>query len=160
MISKKPLIILQQNIAKANIRGFTLIEVMVALAIIAIALASLIKASGGHTNSAAYLKSKTLAHYVAINEVTQLQIEKAWPSLGSKHKSTEMAGVEWYWTREIEKADDPTGTVRVLKITVYQDEDRSHNLAHVNAYMINPGKIQPPTGTAGQSGINPGGAGN
>lgn len=124
--------------------GFTLIEVMVALAIIAIALSSLIKASGNHTNSASYLKSKTLAHYVALNEINQFQIEKKWPATGSKHKSAEMAGVEWYWSREIEKTEDKTDNVRVMKITVYQDEDRTRNLAQLHAFIFNPASLAPP----------------
>lgn len=121
-----------------KLKGFTLIEVMVALTIIAIALASLIKASGGHTNSAAYLKSKTLAHYVAMNEITQLQIEKTWPDLGTTRKSTEMAGVEWFWTREVKKTGDESGNIRGLKFTIFLDEGRTRNLAQVQAFISNP----------------------
>ena len=119
-------------------KGFTLIEVMVALAIIAIALSSLIKASGNHTNSASYLKSKTLAHYVAMNEITQLQIDKAWPDLGSIKKSSEMAGVEWYWTREVKKTGDESGNIRGLKFTVFLDDGHTRNLAMVQAFIANP----------------------
>jgi len=123
-----------------KIKGFTLIEVMVALTVIAIALASLIKAAGNHTNSAGYLKTKTLAHYVAMNEVTQLQIDKSWPDLGTTHKSSEMAGVEWFWTREVEKTGDESGNIRGLKFTIYLDEDRTRNFAQVQAFIANPAK--------------------
>jgi len=119
-------------------KGFTLIEVMVALAIIAIALASLIKASGSHTNSAGYLKTKTIAHYVAMNEITEMQINKAWPNIGELKKSTDMAGVEWFWTRSVEKLNDDNDFIRSLKFTVYLDEDRQRNLAQVEAYIANP----------------------
>lgn len=119
-------------------RGFTLIEIMVAMAIIAIALASLMKASGNHTHSAAYLKAKTLAHYVAMNEVTRLQLSKEWPDLGSSSKSTEMAGIEWYWTREVEKTGDESGNIRGVKFTIYQDDKRTQNLAQVQAFISNP----------------------
>ena len=119
-------------------RGFTLIEVMVALAIIAIALAALIKASGNHTRSAGYLKSKTLAHYVAMNEVAKLQIEKAWPDLGTKKDDTEMAGITWYWTREVEKTADESGNIRGLKFSIFQDDDREHSLAQVQAFIASP----------------------
>ncbi len=131
----------KKNIKRQN--GFTLIEVMVALTIIAIALASLIKASGNHTNSAGYLKSKLLAHYVAMNQITQLQIDKAWPDLGSIKKSTEMAGVEWFWTREVEKTGDESGNIRGLKFTVYLDDDRNKNLAKVQAFISNPAQNRP-----------------
>ena len=116
-------------------KGFTLIEVMVALTIIAIALASLIKASGSHTRSAAYLKSKTLAHYVAMNEVSQLQINQSWPSTGSKKKSTEMAHREWYWTRLVEKTGDESDTIRSVKFNVFLDEEREHSLAYIQAFI-------------------------
>ncbi|MDQ1363726.1 MAG: ral secretion pathway protein, partial [Pseudomonadota bacterium] len=53
-------------------RGFTLVEILVALTIIAIAMAALIKASGDYTASTSYLKQKTLAHYVAMNELNAL----------------------------------------------------------------------------------------
>lgn len=137
-----------------KLKGFTLIEVMVALTIIAIALASLIKASGGHTNSAAYLKSKTLAHYVAMNEVTQLQIDKAWPDLGTTRKSTEMAGVEWFWTREIKKTGDVTGNIRGLKFTIFLDEERTRNLAQIQAFISNPAQNIIPVGTTNNSGTS------
>jgi len=135
-------------------RGFTLIEVMVALTIIAIALASLIKASGGHTNSAAYLKSKTLAHYVAMNEVTELQIENAWPDLGTTRKSTEMAGVEWFWTREVKKTGDESGNIRGLKFTIFLDEERTRNLAQVQAFISNPAQNLIQASTPNNSGAS------
>ncbi len=135
-------------------RGFTLIEIMVAMAIIAIALASLMKASGNHTHSAAYLKSKTLAHYVAMNEVTRLQISNEWPDLGSSSKSTEMAGIEWYWTREVEKTGDESGNIRSVKFTIYQDDGYTQNLAQVQGYIINPasGLNGSSVGTGGNNG--------
>jgi len=111
---------------------------MVALAIIAIALAALIKASGNHTRSAGYLKSKTLAHYVAMNEVAKLQIEKAWPDLGTKKDDTEMAGITWYWTREVTKTLDESGNIRGLKFNIFQDDDREHSLAQVQAFIASP----------------------
>ena len=135
-------------------RGFTLIEVMVALAIIAIALAALIKASGNHTRSAGYLKSKTLAHYVAMNEVAKLQIEKAWPDLGTKKDDTEMAGVIWYWTREVEKTADESGNIRGLKFSIFQDDDREHSLAQVQAFIASP-KTRAPTNKNSDTGSNP-----
>jgi len=138
-------------------KGFTLIEIMVAMAVIAIALAALMKASGNHTSSAAYLKAKTLAHYVAMNEITQLQIDKAWPDLGSVKKSSEMAGIEWYWTREIEKTADESGNIRGVKFTVYQDEDRTLNLAQIQAFIANPNSGINPTAASAINNNNSGG---
>lgn len=131
--------------------GFTLIEVLVALTIIAIALAALIKASGNHTYSASYLKRKTLAHYVAMNEITRLKIEKKWPDLGVTHKSTEMAGVEWFWTQTVEKTADETGKIRSVRLTIFQDKDRHQNLTSLQAYLSRP---EPGSANRGSS-LNP-----
>ena len=87
-------------------KGFTLLEVLVALTIVAISLGALISTSGSHATSAAYLKQKTIGHWVAMNEITQLQIEKAWPGKGDTKGSTQMAGMEWYWTRTIKETED------------------------------------------------------
>jgi len=123
-------------------RGFTLIEILVALSIIAIALGALIKASGSHTNSASYLKQKTLAHYVAMNEIALLHATHEWPDLGKVHKSTEMAEHEWFWTREVLKVIDPitqkpSTLTRQLQLSVYLDDDREHRLSKLVAYISN-----------------------
>ena len=65
-------------------RGFTLIEVMVALTIIAISLSALLSTSGTQANSAGYLKQKTLAHWVAMNELTQLRVLQQLPDDGER----------------------------------------------------------------------------
>lgn len=124
-------------------RGFTLIEVMVALAIIAIALSSLIKASGSHTSTAGYLKSKTLAHYVALNEIADLQTRRAWPDIGTSDGSAEMAEFEWFWLREVVQAGDDPNNIRSMKFTVYIDEDHTRSLAQVQAFISNPANSQP-----------------
>ena len=130
--------------------GFTLIEILVALSIIAIALGALIKASGSHTNSAGYLKQKTLAHYVAMNEIALLHAKHEWPDLGKIHKSTTMAEHEWFWTQEVLKVIDPitqkpSTLTRQLQLTVYLDEDREHSLAKLIAYVSNQKTSAPAT---------------
>ena len=123
-------------------RGFSLIEILVALSIIAIALGALIKASGGHSHNAGLLKQKTLAHYVAMNEIALLHSQKKWPDLGKTHKSTEMAKHEWFWTLEVLKVVDlitqkPSQLIREVRLTVYLDEDREKNLSKLIAYVSN-----------------------
>jgi type II secretion system protein I len=120
--------------------GFTLIEILVALAIIAIALGALIKASGNHTYSASYLKEKTLAHYVAMYELEKLRLDKDkdWPDIGTEKKSTEMADHEWYWSREVKEVafnGETTDLLVDVSFTVYGDEDRTRNLAQAKTFL-------------------------
>lgn len=128
--------------------GFTLIEVLVALTIIAIALGSLVKSSGDHTRSVGFLKQKTLAHYVAMNEIALLHVKNTWPDLGKKDKSTEMAGHEWFWTLEGIRVIDPftneaSNLTRQVQITVYKDADREYRLSRLIAYVSNIKTISP-----------------
>lgn len=130
------------NNKKIN-RGFTLIEILVALTVIAIALGALLKASGNHSSSVAYIKQKTLGHYVAMNEVALLQAQSKWPKLGKTHKSTEMAEFEWFWTLEVLKVIDPitqkpSNLTRQIQLTVYKDKKREQSVSRLIAYMTNP----------------------
>ncbi len=117
---------------RKNNKGFTLIEVMVALTIIAISLGALLSTSGSQASSVGYLKSKTLAHWVAVNELTQIRISKEFPAAGDKKGSTEMANKEWYWTRTTKSTEDKNA--RQVTFTVYQDKDRKKNLSSLTGY--------------------------
>lgn len=112
--------------------GFTLIEVMVALTIIAISLGALLNTSGTQASSASYLKQKTLAHWVAANELTQIRISQEFPDVGDKKGSTEMANKEWYWIRTTKKTGDDNA--RQVSFTMYADEDYEQNLTSLIGY--------------------------
>ena len=112
--------------------GFTLIEVMVALTIIAISLGALLNTSGAQANSASYLKQKTLAHWVAVNELTQMRIDKEFPDLGDKKGSTSMANHDWYWIRTTKKTEDEDALE--VTFTLYADKDYEKNLTSLIGY--------------------------
>ena len=118
---------------RTRCKGFTLLEVLVALTIVALSLGALISTSGSQATSAAYLKQKTIAHWVAMNEITQLQIEKAWLSKGDTKGSTQMAGTEWFWTRTVKETEDDNS--RQVELKIYLDEDREYSLTRLVAYL-------------------------
>jgi len=117
---------------RKHITGFTLIEVMVALTIIAISLGALLSTSGAQARNASYLKQKTIAHWVAVNELTQLRIAKEFPDLGDKKGSTTMAGNEWFWIRTTKETED--NDARQITFTLYADKERSKNLTSLIGY--------------------------
>jgi general secretion pathway protein I len=122
--------------AITSIKGFTLLEVMVALTIISLSLGALISTSGSHASSAGYLKQKTIAHWVAMNEITQLQLQQAWPGKGDTRGSTEMAGTEWFWTRSVKETEDESA--RQVEFRIYLDEDRKSSLTRLIGYLSRP----------------------
>jgi len=113
-------------------QGFTLIEVMVALTIIAISLGALLSTSGSQASSAGYLKHKTLAHWVAVNELTQIRIAKEFPDLGDKKGETTMANNDWYWTRTTKATEDENA--RQITFTMYSDKERKQNITSLIGY--------------------------
>ena len=121
-------------------QGFTLLEVLVALSIIAITLGALIKTSSDQTASVDYLKQKTIAHWVAMNELNKLLLEKQWPSVGKSKDSTEMARHEWFWQREVLKTASPD--TRQVVFTLFSDADHNRSLGRLIGYVTNPEFLQ------------------
>lgn len=88
-------------------RGFTLLEVLVALAIFALVAASVLTASARSVRTAAQLEEKTLAMWVADNRMSELQLADAPPSDGRDQGQVAFAGRNWLWQSEIEVTSEP-----------------------------------------------------
>lgn len=105
-------------------RGFTLLEVLVALAVIAFALGSIIKVTGSSAANASYLRDKTLAHWVAANRLAQMQTKNnPWPTKGGDEGAVEMAGREWFWMTEVLDTPDPEMRRVNINVRLEDDED-------------------------------------
>lgn len=98
----------EMRIPEAQIaHGFTLLEVLIALAVLAIGMLAVIGTAGTSTRLAAELKDETFAHWVAMNELTQLRLAPVWPDTGTLKGETGMAGRQWHWQAVISKTSDP-----------------------------------------------------
>jgi general secretion pathway protein I len=87
--------------------GFTLVEVLVAVAVLAIALSAVIGAMAQQANNAGYLRDKTLALWVAHNRLAELQLDEELPGTGRSDGEVEMSGVEWTWRAQVTETEDP-----------------------------------------------------
>lgn len=87
--------------------GFTLIEILVAVTIVAIAMGAIIAGMARFVDNAAYLRDKTIAVWVAHNRLTDLELQREWPDVGKTNGEVDMAGANWKWTLEIQKTEDP-----------------------------------------------------
>ncbi|AUW58697.1 type II secretion system protein GspI [Sphingobium sp. SCG-1] len=94
--------------------GFTLLEMLVALAVFSLAALALIRLQGVTIRTAADLDSKVLAQMVARNLMVGWQTDTQPPSLGEANGEVENAGQRWRWTREATKLDDQ----RLMRVDV------------------------------------------
>lgn len=101
-------------------RGFTLLEVLVALAIFALVAASVLTASARSVRTASQLEDKTLAMWVADNRMTELQLAETPPADGRDQGQVEFAGRRWSWQSEIEATSEPA--MRRVTLWVAVDE--------------------------------------
>jgi general secretion pathway protein I len=85
----------------ATRRGFTLLEVLIALAIVALAVGALLGSVTSSASNVIYLKDKTLADWVALNRLTEIRIAQVMPDKGRRTGNTEMAGMKWQWEEEV-----------------------------------------------------------
>lgn len=86
--------------------GFTLIEVMVALAILAVVAVAASRASSAYLNSVDVLRTRTLAHFVVQNAAADLRIQKTWLSANRTQAVSEQ-GREWQITMTVSNSVTP-----------------------------------------------------
>jgi general secretion pathway protein I len=98
-------------------RGFTLLEVLIALAVLTIAMGAIIKATADYTGNHIWLRDRTLATWVARNVLVQFQIENAWPAVGERKGTQEMGRREWRWLARVSQTDE--AQLRRLDVEVY-----------------------------------------
>ncbi|WP_068830153.1 type II secretion system minor pseudopilin GspI [Pseudomonas sp. BMS12] len=95
-------------------RGFTLLEVLVALAIFAVVAASVLSATSRSLKTAARLEDKTFASWLADNRLQQLQLADAPPGEGREQGEETYAGRRWLWQTEVQS----TSEAEMLRVTV------------------------------------------
>lgn len=101
--------------------GFTLIEILLALAIIAIALTALLKATAQHIENTHRLKEKTISHWVAMQGATMIQLHlvQIIPNQESTQITT-LLGQKWYWRAKVH--DTPIKKMQQISIWVSQKQ--------------------------------------
>jgi general secretion pathway protein I len=95
-------------------RGFTLIEMMVALAVFSLAALALIRLEGATIRGASILDSTLTAQMVARNVAIEAMTDAKPPAVGIAKGVEQNGGKAWSWTRETR----PTADSRILRIDV------------------------------------------
>ena len=113
--------------------AFTLIEVMVALAIVSIALLAALRTAGQGTASVGELRNRLFAGWVAENVLAEHRARADWLPLGVQRGSQFQSGVEFRWREEVTAL--PNAAFRRIDVDVFTVSDESHTLARLSGVL-------------------------
>jgi general secretion pathway protein I len=110
---------------RARRTGFTLIEVLAALVIVALGMLGVIEAVSQTARNGAYLRDKTLAHWVAMNVITERRLQNSPPDVGDSSDEVEMAGYRWRYTMKVTQTQ--VDTMRRMDVSVRPADSSGDN---------------------------------
>jgi general secretion pathway protein I len=116
-------------------RGFTLIEILVALAIVAVALTAGMRALAQSAESATALKARTLGLWVAQNRLAAAQVTTPWPATGSYQGRAAQAGAQFLWRELVTTTPNPA--FRRIEITVMEPDRPDYQVARLVGFIGN-----------------------
>ncbi|HBA35188.1 MAG TPA: type II secretion system protein GspI [Gammaproteobacteria bacterium] len=117
-------------------QGFTLMEVLVALAVLAVSMAALIQTAANNASNAGHLRDKVFALWVAENRLAELRVADTWPDLGKRSGDVEMANYRWYWTQNVVKT--VTSDLREVTVEVRKKPDSELPVSSLVTYLGKP----------------------
>jgi len=117
-------------------KGFTLLETLVAMAILAIAMVAVIQTAGSSVTAQNHLQDKVFAEWVVLNQLTRMQVASQLtsdlPEVGKYEGTEKMAGRQWRWLAEVEATSNPY----LLKAVVHAGHvDQQQYLITLTGYI-------------------------
>lgn len=114
--------------------GFTLIEVVVALAIVALGMLALFGAVSDAANNVSYLRDRTFAAWLATDRIAELRLAGDFPSVDETGGEAELGGQRWQWTAVVQET--PVAGLRRIDVRVRRaDDPEDSSLAQATGFL-------------------------
>jgi len=123
-------------VSAVRARGFTLLEVLVALAVLAIALGAATAAVSRYVDHQGYLQERTLGTLVAHDVLAEFRLRKDWPATGEETGELDMARHHWYWRAVVAGTQDPD--LRRVDIEIRAGDRDGPVLARLSGFLEKP----------------------
>ncbi len=114
-------------------RGFTLVEVLVAIAIVAVALLAGLRAVGSLAQTNVELKMRLLAQISAENRIAELRAGRAFPGIGTFTVACPQGQFEFECQEKVSGTPNPY--FRRVEVTVYNGKDRDRHLVRLDGIL-------------------------
>ena len=115
-----------------NQHGMTLLEVMLALVILASAGIAVMQAASQALSNQSYLQQKTFAMWVASNRLAELKLQQQWPELHWRREEVEFANTKWYL--RFQGVATGNADFRALDVEVSDQKD-GQALGYIRTYI-------------------------
>jgi general secretion pathway protein I len=140
-------------------RGFTLIEVVVALAIVAIGMLAVFKTIGDSVNNVEALRDRSFAGWIADNRITEIRLSGQMPSVEETAGEVEFAGRRWHWVTKVSQTQ--VEGLRRIDVSVRRDGDpEDSSLVTLAGFVGATATASPPTIPDWYNPNGPGGPGD
>lgn len=106
----------------ARTRGFTLMEVMIAMMIFGLLTAMLQQIVSGYINNYRRIESQTMASWIAQNRLTEMRLEDKMPGTGESDDEITFGGHDWEMETVVSNTEDPA--IRRVEMTLYRLQGR------------------------------------
>jgi len=141
---------------RSDAAGFTLLEILIALTVLAIALTATVRGLGAAIDTTAALRDRALARWVAEDLLAGLELRQEWPALDVKEGDAEMAGHPFHWRQET--GPTPVAKMRRVELNVMLP-GTDVAIVHLTGFVEQTGPqvvLPPGAPTGAQAGTQPG----
>jgi general secretion pathway protein I len=116
------------------LRGFTFIEILIALAILAVALAAEVRSVGAAAEGTLELKERLLATWIAQDRLAEYTARSLWPDPGSRQGGNAQGGVQFNWRETVSATGNPR--YRRVEVEVFATRASDRPVATFVGYAV------------------------